>query len=373
LGYVSDEFRDHPIGLLMRDYFKCHDRNRFRVIVYFDHQPNENDAVFRCIRAGCDDSHVVAGRDHESLADLVHSDGVDILMDLKGWRQQNRLAVFAMRPAPIAVAFQGFPGTTGAEYLDYIVVDDCVVPEDEAAHYAEKLAYLGRCYQVNSDRPGYDELRAQAGTRRDHGLPEDAVVLVSFNQAYKLDPHMMAVWLEIMRFAQNTVLWLLELNDVCRANLRKFAADHGVEPRRLIFAPWTDQLRHLARLTHADIGLDTRVYNGHATTSDSLWCRVPVVTLRGQHFASRVAASILREVGLNELVANDVAEYREHVLRLISDEALRESIRARLNEDHLRSTLFNTQDYVRRIEDLFQQMYDLHRRGLPPRMLQCRL
>jgi protein O-GlcNAc transferase len=373
LGYVSDEFRDHPIGLLMRDYFRCHDRGRFRVIVYFDHQPDESDAVYESIRTSCEESRLVAGMDHESLADLIHRDGVDILFDLKGWREGNRLAVFALRPAPIGVAFQGFPGTTGASYVDYIVVDDCVVPESESVFYAEKLGYLGRCYQVNSANwPTYEELRAVAGTRRDHDLPEEAVVLASFNQAYKLEPQMWAVWMEIMRRAENTVLWLLELNEVCRANLQQFAAEHGVEPQRLVFAPWTDHERHLARLTHADIGLDTRIYNGHATTSDSLWCRVPVVTLRGQHFASRVAASILHEVGLEELVANDLAAYRDHVLRLIAEKALRESIRARLTTEHLRGTLFNTQDYVRRAEDLFQQMYELHRKGQPPRMLRCR-
>jgi protein O-GlcNAc transferase len=374
LGYVSDEFRDHPIGLLMGDYFRCHDRGRFRVIVYFDHEPDESDAVYQSIRTSCEESRLVAGMDHESLADLIHRDGVDILFDLKGWREGNRLAVFALRPAPIGVAFQGFPGTTGASYVDYIVVDDCVVPESESVFYAEKLAYLGRCYQVNSaNQPTYEELSTLAGRRREHDLPEDAVVLASFNQAYKLEPQMMSVWMEIMRRAKNTVLWLLELNEACRANLRQFAAERGVEPQRLVFAPWTDHERHLARLTHADIGLDTRVYNGHATTSDSLWCRMPVVTLCGRHFASRVAASILREVGLEELVAYDLAAYRDLVLRLVADKARREALRGRLTTEYLQATLFNTQDYVRRAEDLFQQMYELHRTGLPPAMLRCRL
>jgi predicted O-linked N-acetylglucosamine transferase (SPINDLY family) len=184
---------------------------------------------------------------------------------------------------------------------------------------------------------------------------------------------MMAVWLEIMRRAEDTVLWLLELNEACRANLRQFAVEHGVSPQRLVFAPWTDHDRHLARLTHGDIGIDTRIYNGHATTSDSLWCRVPVVTLCGQHFASRVAASILREVALDELVATDLEEYRNLVLRVVEDKTLRETLRSRLTTEHLRATLFNTHNYVRRAEDLFQQMYDRHREGLPPRMLRCLL
>ena len=348
LGYLSDEFRDHPIGLLMRDYFKHHDRDRFRVIVYFDNSPDESDPVFQSIKDSCEESRLVAGLPHEQLADLIRRDGVDILLDLKGWRQDNRLAVFAMRPAPIGVAFQGFPGTTGADYLHYIVVDDCVVPENESGQYAERLAYLGRCYQANSDnKPTYEKLRTQAGTRRDHGVPENAVVLTSFNQAYKLEPHMMGVWFEIMRRAENTVLWLLELNEACRTNLTKFAAEHGVSPDRLIFAPWADHDTHLARLTLADIGLDTRVYNGHATTSDSLWCQVPVITLPGKHFASRVSASILREVGLNELIAKDLVDYRDLALRLIAGETYRNSIRSRLTTEHLSATLFNTKDFVR--------------------------
>jgi predicted O-linked N-acetylglucosamine transferase (SPINDLY family) len=374
LGYVSDEFRDHPIGLLMRDYFKHHDRNRFRVIVYFDNPPDENDPVFQSIKSSCEESRLVAGMPHEQLADLIHRDGVDILLDLKGWRQGNRLAVFAMRPAPIGVAFQGFPGTTGAAYLDYVIVDDYIVPENESGQYAEKLAYLGRCYQVNAEsKPTYEELRTHAGTRADHGLPQDAVVLASFNQAYKLEPQMVDVWLDIMRHAENSVLWLLELNEACRANLRKFAAEHGISPDRLIFAPWANHDAHLARLTHADLGLDTRNYTGHATTSDSLWCKVPVITLSGRHFASRVSASILREVGLNELIVEDVASYRDLALRLIDDETFRDSFRHQLTTEHLRATLFNTADYVRQMEDLFQQMHALHRQGQPPRMLRCRL
>jgi predicted O-linked N-acetylglucosamine transferase (SPINDLY family) len=374
LGYVSDEFRDHPVGHLMRDYFRHHDRDRFRAIVYFDHQPDEMDAVYQRIKTSCEESREVAGMDHHSLADLIHRDRVDILLDLKGWRQQNRLAVFALRPAPIGVAFQGFPGTTGANYLDYIIVDDYVVPETDASFYAERPAYLGRCYQVNSDSlRTYDDLLQDAGTRRDHGLPENAVVLVSFNQAYKLDPRMMTVWMDVMRQADNTVLWLLELNDACRANLRKSAVQHGVAPERLVFASWADHDRHLARLTHADIGLDTYVYNGHATTSDAIWSRVPVVTLVGQHFASRVSGSILREVELDELVASNLQEYGDLVKRLAGNATQRESIRGRLTQEHLRATLFNTNDYVRRMEDLFQQMIELHRQRLPPPVLRCRL
>jgi protein O-GlcNAc transferase len=371
LGYVSDEFRDHPVGHLMRDYFKYHDRERFRVIVYFDRVRDERDSVYQAIRATCEVSRTVAGMDHRALANLIHRDGVDILLDLKGWREQNRLAVFALRPAPIAAAFQGFPGTTGATYLDYIVVDDCIVPPSESECYAEKLAYLGRCYEVNSDSlPSYEKLRGMAGTRASHCLPENAVVLASFNQAYKLDPHMTAVWMDSMRQFENTVLWLLEQNSACRTNLRQFAANHGVAPERLIFAPWSDHDQHLARLTHADIVLDTQIYNGHATTSDAIWARVPVVTLEGQHFASRVSTSILREVGLNPLVAQSLSEYRNLVRQLIEDKPLRESLRAQLTIEHLRTTLFNTRDYVRRMEYLFQQMIDLHRQGLPPKMLQ---
>jgi protein O-GlcNAc transferase len=373
LGYMSDEFRDHPIGHLMRDYFRYHDRERFRVITYFDHAPDERDAVYQAIRASCEDSRAVAGMDHHALAKLIHRDRVDILLDLKGWREQNRLAVFALRPAPIAVAFQGFPGTTGATYLDYIVVDDCVVPPNEAHCYAENLAYVGRCYQVNADSlPPYDKLRAMAGTRVDHGLPADALVLASFNQAYKLDPHMTAIWMEVMQRLGNSVLWLLQLNDACRSNLRQFAVNHGVAPQQLIFAPWADHDHHLARLTHADIALDTQLYNGHATTSDALWARVPVVALQGQHFASRVSASILREVGLNQLVTQNLSEYRDLVLQLADDKSRRESLRAHLTSEHLHATLFNTRDYVRRIESLFEQMFNLHRNGRPPQMLCCR-
>jgi protein O-GlcNAc transferase len=374
IGYVTDELRDHPIGLLMHDYFQYHDRQRFRVIAYFDQPPDEQDRVFQFIRSTCEESRQVAGVDHASLAAAIHADGVDILVDLKGWREPNRLAVFALRPAPIAVAFQGFAGTTGADYLDYLIADDCVVPRDQTAFYAEKLAYLGRSYQVNPDhQPAYEELHARAGSRQNHGLPDDGIVLASFNQAYKLDPQLMGVWLEILRQCEGTVLWLLEMNEDARRNLRTTAAASGIDPQRLVFAPWADHELHLARLTHADLGLDTRVYNGHTTTSEAVWCRVPVVTLLGSHFASRVSASILREVGLDELITGDLAQYRELALQLIRDPQRRARIRDRLTAEYLRETLFNTRDFVRRTEDLFEQMFARYQSGLPAEMLDCRV
>lgn len=374
IGYISDELRDHPVGHLLRDYFPHHDRERFRVIAYFDHRPDDTDAVYRSIRAGCEEARLVVGLDHRALAEQIYRDGVDIFIDLKGWRENNRLAAFALRPAPIGVAFQGYPGTTGAAYMDYIVVDDTVVPPHETGTYTESLAYIGRCYQADSTtQPPFDDLCLRAGTRQSHGLPHDAVVLASFNQAYKLDPHMMKLWLDVMRQAERTVLWLLELTPACRVNLQRFAAQHGVAAERLVFAPWADRDAHLARLTHADVALDTRTYTGHATTTDAVWCRVPVVTMLGQHFASRVSASILREVGWDELVTHDLAGYRDLALRLIRDVQFRAALRAKMTTAHLEATLFNTRDYVRRVEDLFLQMMERYRQGEPPQMIHCRL
>ncbi|MGE3779256.1 MAG: tetratricopeptide repeat protein, partial [Pirellulaceae bacterium] len=374
VGYLSDELRDHPTGLLMHDWFGLQNRQRFRVVVYFDHRPDEGDAIFRHIRGSSEECRYVQGIDGDSLAKQIRSDGVDILVGLKGWREPTRLDVFAARPAPVNVAFLGFPGTTGARSMDYVLADECVIPPPDAIHFSEMPAYLGRCYQVNPQtRTPAAVLRQAAGSRQDHGLPQDAVVLASFNQAYKLDPVTTAVWMRIMTDVKSSVLWLLHLNEACRSNLRRMARNYGVDPGRLIFAPWADHTQHLARLTHADLGLDTRIYNGHTTTSEALWCQVPVVTVKGQHFASRVSASILYEVGLDELVTPDLDAYGALVIALCHDKDRREELRNRLSTDHLRRTLFDTEATVRQVEDLFEQMGELHRGGRPPQMLRSRL
>jgi protein O-GlcNAc transferase len=373
IGYLSNELRDHPVGHLLRSYFGYHDRNKIRSIVYFDHAVDGSDPVYANILSDCElHRHTVQLSDGQ-LSELIRSDGVDVLVSLKGWRAPTRMGVFARRTAPIQISYLGYPGTTGADFIDYVVADSEVVPPEHACDFSEKIARVGGSYLVNDDRQlDYTQLQSGAGSRAEHGLREDAIVLASFNQAYKLAPDIFSIWMTFLRAFDNTFLWLLPLQPECRKNLCNLALDCSVDPSRLIFADWADHSKHMARLTHADIGLDTLVYNGHTTTCEALWCRVPVVTMEGNHFASRVSTSVLRCVGLGELVTSNLDEYRQLGMRLIADAAYRESLRSRTESHLLRRTLFNTEAFVRDMEDLMEQMIDLHRRGEAPRDLYSR-
>lgn len=364
VGYLSDELRDHPTGLLLRDFFQCHDQNAFECVIYMDHAPTLSDEITSRISAAAWKVHNIHGWEHQAVAQKIADDQIDVLVDLKGWRSGNRLQLFALRPASIQVTFLGYPGTTGADFFDYLIADDYVLPVDQARYFSERPAYVNRCYLLGAEsQPTGQTLRAYAGSRRDHNLPESGLVLVSFNQAYKLDPAMMSIWFDLLHDFPESVLWLWPLSPSCQRNLGEFAAQHQIDPARLVFADWKDHQQHMARLTHADLYLDTRIYTGHTTTADALVCQVPAVALSGEHFASRVSASLLRQVGLQSCVVDSLEEYRDLARHLLSQPEERARIRSVLTEENLRRTLLNTADFVRDLEDLFQQMLDARRQA----------
>jgi predicted O-linked N-acetylglucosamine transferase (SPINDLY family) len=225
----------------------------------------------------------------------------------------NRLAIYALCPAPIQVSYLGFPGTTGADFIDYIITDKIVTPVEHASYYSEKFVYLPHCYQVND----YTQpISNKEWKKEDFGLPEGCFVFCSFNQPYKIDPVMFDVWMRILQQVPEGVLWLLSTNKIAEENLRREAEARGIKSERLIFADRLPKDEHLARLRFADLTLDTRIYNGHTTTSDALWAGVPVITLQGSHFASRVSSSVLSAIGLPEVVTHSLEEYEALAVQL---------------------------------------------------------
>ncbi|NJL58361.1 MAG: hypothetical protein HC887_00635 [Desulfobacteraceae bacterium] len=239
---------------------------------------------------------------------------MDILIDLMGHTTNCRLEICALRPAKIQCTWLGYPGTTGADFFDYIITDKIVSPPEHEPYYSEKFIYMPDCYMINnrvqpiSDRP---MIRAH------FGLPPDVFVFCSFNQVYKFEPIMFDVWMRLLGQVPNSVLWLPTRNGSAEQNLRQEAQNRGVHPGRLIFSPiLADKSEHLARIRLADLGLDTRLYNGHATTSDALWGGLPVITLQGTHFASRAASSLLTAMGLPDMIARTLQEYESLALKL---------------------------------------------------------
>ena len=358
IAYVSGDFHDHATMYLAARMFELHDRERFE-IWGVSIGPAADD-VMRA-RAVAAFEHFWDAREasDDAIVQQLRAWDIDIAVDLKGYTKDNRTGVFAQRAAPIQVSYLGYPGTMGADFMDYIVADATVVPREHFEAYTERVVWLPDCYQVNDDtRP-----RPTDGpTRAAVGLPEDAVVLCCFNNAHKLKPALFDVWMRVLVAAPSAVLWLWADDDVVRERLQREAHARGVDPTRLHFARALPHHEHLARLRLADLFVDTLPYNAHTTASDALWAGVPVVTLMGQAFASRVAASVLRAADMPALVTTSLHAYEACILRLVTDAAERQALRQHLlNGPALR--LFDSARFTRHLEVAYDAMMAQAQRG----------
>jgi protein O-GlcNAc transferase len=362
IGYLSSDLYEHATGYLMARLFELHDRERYRLFAYT--WDNRHDDPLRRRIAPCFDSiKDIRCLADQQAAELVRADEIDVLVDLKGYTRDGRLAILAHRPAPIQVHHVGFPGTLGAgTFVDYLVADKVVAPPDRAHYYSEKLAYLPDCYQPT------DETRpvGERPSRSDCGLPEHGVVFSSFNQSYKITPAVFELWCRLLQEVPDSVLWLLHSSKTATANLRHAAERHGVASERLVFAGARPQTEHLGRLQNADIILDTLPVNAHTTASDALWAGVPVVTRPGEPFVSRVAASIVTNIGLSELVARDDEDYLRLAKELAQKPEYLADVKRRIRESSKTSPLFDSTRYTRNLEALYRVMWKRHTAGLPP-------
>ncbi|MFG1480153.1 tetratricopeptide repeat protein [Xanthobacter sp. V4C-4] len=362
VGYFSRDYHHHATAFLAVEMFERHDREKFEVFAY-SYGPNDNSDMRRRVVGAFDHFVEVAGMSNEDVARRIHDDGIDILVDLKGYTANCRTEVMAMRPAPVQVNFLGFPGSMGASFIDYIIGDRVVTPLADAANYDEKIVQLPGSYQPNDSRRLMSDV---VPSRADCGLPETGIVFCCFNNTYKITPDMFRLWMRLLDQVPDSVLWLYEANATARDNLAYEAASAGVDPDRLIFAPWADVKDHLARQVHADLFLDTRPYNAHTTASDALWAGVPVVTFPGESFASRVAASLLHAVGLPELVTSSLEEYEALALALARDPERVATLKSRLLRMRAGAALFDAAAYTRGIEAAYLRMHALRVAGRPP-------
>lgn len=365
LGYISNNFKNHPTAHLVQGMFQYHDRSQFNVFCY-SYGKDDKSRFRDNIKTSCDRFIDIREMDHIEAARRINDDGVDILIDLVGYMAANRLNIPAMRPAPIQVRWLGMAGTTGADFFDYLITDQVVSPEAHSPFYSEALVYMPDCYQINDNA---QPLPDGGITRRDAGLPEAGVVLCSFCSRYKYDPVMFRVWLRILDQVEGSVLWLLGGNVDAERNLRQFAASNGVNCNRLIFANKIQREAHLQRLQLADVALDTRIVNGAITTSDALWAGVPLVTLQGDHFASRMSSSILSAAQLAELVTYTIEDYEGLCVRLATEPHTLNEIRQHLRRNRLTMPLFDTQRFVQHLESVFLKMVEIYSAGDEPRLI----
>lgn len=362
IGYYSADYHDHATAYLMAELFERHHRNRFELVA-FSYGPDQKDEMRKRVSAAFDQFVDVRTKSDKEVALLSRNMEIDIAVDLKGFTQDQRVGIFSYRAAPIQVNYIGYPGTMGAEYIDYLIADCTLIPNASQQHYSEKIAYLPNSYQVNDRKRQIADKRF---SREELGLPQTGFVFCCFNNNYKITPGTFDGWMRILKQAECSVLWLLEDNPTAASNLRKEAEARGVSAERLIFAKRMPLPEHLARHRAADLFIDTLPCNAHTTASDALWAGLPVLTRVGEAFASRVPASLLNAIDLPELITTTQDQYEALAVELATNPARLTDIKQKLERNRLTTPLFDTELFAKHIEAAYTQMYERYQAGLPP-------
>jgi predicted O-linked N-acetylglucosamine transferase (SPINDLY family) len=362
VGYFSADFHNHATGYLMAELFELHDKSQFE-IVGFSFGPAANDAMRQRLLKSFDQFIEVGNKSDIEITQLSRNLNIDIAVDLKGITQESRTGIFASRAAPIQVNYLGYPGTLGANYIDYIIADKTLIPIESQSCYSEKVVYLPNSYQVNDRKRLISDKKF---TRQELGLPEHGVVFCCFNNNYKILPEIFASWMRILKYVDGSVLWLFQANSWAADNLKKEAEKQGITPNRLVFAERVPLPEHLARHRQADLFLDTFPYNAHTTASDALWAGLPVLTLVGESFASRVAASLLNAIGLPELITSSQEEYEALAIELALNPKKLVDVKLSLANRRLIAPLFDTPLFTKNLEAAYIKMVEIYQADLEP-------
>ncbi len=364
VAYLSADFRSHPVAYLMAELFEQHHRSQFEIFgISFG--VDDHSEMRKRLVAAFDEFHDVRRKSDKEVAELLCDLQIDVAIDLMGYTQDSRPGIFACRPAPVQVNYLGYPGTTGAEFIDYIIADKTVAPFEHQRFYTEKIIHLPDCFQVNDRKR---RIAAHTPTRNDAGLPAEGFVFCCFNNNWKITPATFDVWMRLLGSVDGSVLWLSQANDAAIRNLRREVGARGIDASRLIFAPRVMGLGdHLARLRLADLFLDTIPFNAHTTASDALWAGLPLLTCKGEAFAGRVAASLLHAIGVPELVTSNLEEYQALALKLAHDSSQLTEIKAKIAYNRDTFPLFNTDRFTRHIEAAYTTMWEIWQRGEAPK------
>ena len=363
VGYFSSDYKNHPVSHLIAQLIECHDRTRFEIIG-FSFGPPTTDPWRQRLEKAFDRFIDVRTQTDRQIATMAREMEIDIAIDLNGHTQDARTGIFALRPVPIQVNYLGYPGTIAADYIDYLIADQVVVPEDHRPYYTEKVVCLPHSYLPNDSTKAISDRHF---SRAELGLPEDAFVFCCFNNAYKITPVLFDIWMRLLNAVDGSVLWLSNLGATAIKSLRGEAEKRGVLPDRLVIAERMEKLEdHLARIRHADLFLDTFYYNAHTTASDALWAGLPVLTYMGDTFAGRVAASLLTAVGLPELITHGHAEYESLALKLATQPNQLAAVRQKLAGNITTQPLFDTLLLTKHIEAAYVEMYGRYQDDLAP-------
>jgi protein O-GlcNAc transferase len=362
VGYVSADFHQHPVSSLIAELIERHDRRRFDVFGY-SCGSDDRDATRVRLTGAFDRFVEIDKTTYRQAAALIHRDTVDVLIDLTGYTREGKPAILAYRPAPIQVNYLGYPGTMGADFVDYIIVDRFLVPSDQQPFYTERLVHLPNCFQPSDTKR---EITEPTPSRAACGLPEEGFVFCCFNNSYKITPTLFDIWMRLLKALPRSVLWLVEANPLVKENLRHEATIRGVSAERLVFAPRMAMADYLARLKLADLFLDTLPYNAGATANDALWAGLPLLTCAGKTYVGRMAGALLTAIGLPELITTSLAEYEALALRLATEPSGLAGMRQRLARNRSTMPLFDIARFTRDLEAAYSKMWEIWRSGRPP-------
>ncbi len=365
VGYVSPDLREHPVGYLTAGVFENHDVDRFETYA-FSIGPGDDSDLRKRLEGSFHRFIDCQHKNDSEVLEAISDAQIDILVDLAGHTQNARLPLFASSPAPIVVNYLGFAGTLGSRELsNYIIADQIVLPDSNSQFFEEKVVRLPGSFMPRDNKG--QAIGEALPDRADHDLRPEWTVFCCFNNAYKINRSVFGCWMNILRNVGQSVLWLSDIGEIAKSNLRKEARDLGVDPDRLVFAKRVSSSSdHLARHRLADLFLDTLPYNAHTTASDALWAGLPVVTQIGNSFAGRVAASLLNAVGLPELITQTREEYEALAIDLALDKQKLQGIRERLQRNLLTTPLFDAALYTKHLEAAYEAMHQRHQAGLPP-------
>ena len=362
IAYLCGEFRDQATSVLMTGVYECHDQSHFEVYA-LDNGWNDGGRLRPRMEKAFKEMIDISSMTDQSVIELIQDLKIDILVNLNGYFGEARQNIFAHHAAPIQVNYLGFPGTLGAEYMDYLIADSLVIPPESRPFYSEKIAYLPNTYQANDSKR---MIADQKFSRKELGLPESGFIFCCFNNNYKITPETFDGWMRILKAVDGSVLWLIEDNAPAVRNLKAEAFKRGISPDRIIFASRLPLPEHLARHQVADLFLDTLPYNAHTTASDALWAELPVLTCVGNTFPGRVAASLLNAIGLNELITFSQEEYESLAIALANHPQKLQQIKDRLHANRLTKPLFNTPLFTKHLESAYTKMYERYQAHLVP-------
>ena len=365
IGYVSQDFRNQAMGHLTRTMYGLHDRAAVEIFAY-SVRKDDGSSYRKVIASSCEHFIDIHDLSNVDAAKRIYADEIDIMIDLMGYTEGNRMGITALHPAPVTVGFLRFPGSSGADFVDYMLTDRVVTRPEERQYYSEQLVFLPNCYQPND---WTQEIDPAPISRAEFGLPDDAFVFSCFNNHYKIEPFIFDLWMRLLHQVPKSLLWVMCVNPQMESNLKREGEARGIAADRIISAKKVPKARHLARQRLADLFLDTRYYTSHTTGSDALWGGLPVLTCPGDSFASRVTASLLMAAGLPEMVVSTFEDYERRAIHLATHPAELKAIRDKWVAQRTTCALFDTKRFVRNLERAYRLIWDDYAAGRPPRQL----